>query len=135
LGDQLSYRFQIEKMIVGIEWLIEASGCDAERLRDAETLRRIFDRVVDGLSLKTIRSIWHTFPGEVGVTGLTALTESHLTCHTYPEHGAATFNLYCCRSRPEWNWSDELKRELGAKTVSVKRIERGDADVAAGVTT
>jgi S-adenosylmethionine decarboxylase len=135
LGDQLSYRFQIEKMIVGIEWLIEASGCDAERLRDAETLRRIFDRVVDGLSLKTIRSIWHTFPGEGGVTGLTALTESHLTCHTYPEHGAATFNLYCCRSRPEWNWSDELKRELGAKTVSVKRIERGDADVAAGVTT
>ena len=122
-------------MIVGIEWLIEASGCDAERLRDAETLRRIFDRVVDDLSLKTIRSIWHKFPGEGGVTGLIALTESHLTCHTYPEHGAATFNLYCCRSRPEWNWSDELKTELGAKTVSVKRIERGDADVAAGVTT
>lgn len=112
-------------MIVGTEWLIEATGCDAERLRDEGALRSVFDRVIEDLGLKAIDSIWHTFPGEGGVTALVALTESHLACHTYPEHGTATFNLYCCRTRPEWDWENELKGSLLALNVSVTRIERG----------
>jgi S-adenosylmethionine decarboxylase len=114
-------------MIVGTEWLIEATGCDAARLRDESTLRSIFDSVIGDLGLKVIDSIWHTFPGEGGVTGLAGLTESHLACHTYPEHGTATFNLYCCRTRPEWNWKDELTAALQASDVTVTKIERGSA--------
>ena len=115
-------------MIVGTEWLIEASGCDPDRLRDERRMRNIFDRVVNDLGLKTIDSIWHKFPGEAGVTGLVALTESHLACHTYPEHGTATFNLYCCRTRPEWNWEASLSSALGASAVSITKIERGRSD-------
>lgn len=114
-------------MIVGTEWLIEATGCDAERLRDQAALRSVFDSIIAELGLKAIDSIWHTFPGEGGVTGLVALTESHLACHTYPEHGTATFNLYCCRTRPEWDWEMQLKRALLASAVSVMRIERGSS--------
>jgi len=113
-------------MIVGTEWLIEATGCDAETLRDAKVLRAIFAAVINDLGLKAIDSIWHTFPGEGGVTGLIALTESHLACHTYPEHKTATFNLYCCRSRPEWEWVTNLRLQLRAADVHVTRIERGD---------
>ncbi len=113
-------------MIVGTEWLIEAADCEPEKLRDESVLRAIFDRVLADLDLKALNSIWHTFPGEGGVTGLVALTESHLACHTYPEHRAATFNLYCCRTRPEWDWKGELKSSLGAQTVSVTKIERGN---------
>ena len=113
-------------MIVGTEWLIEATGCDAERLRDERALRTVFDSIIADLGLKAIDSIWHKFPGEGGVTGLVALTESHLACHTYPEHGTATFNLYCCRTRPEWDWQGELKTSLLAGEVSVTKIERGE---------
>lgn len=116
-------------MIVGTEWLVEAIGCNAEKLRDESLLRGVMDRVVIGLGLKTIDAVWHKFDGEGGVTGLIALTESHLACHTYPEHGTATFNLYCCRSRPEWDWEGELKLALGAETVNITRIERGEINV------
>lgn len=114
-------------MIVGTEWLIEATGCDAEKLRDESALRSIFDAVINDLGLKAIDTIWHKFPGEGGVTGLVALTESHLACHTYPEHGTATFNLYCCRTRPEWDWSAKLSDALKATVVNVTKIERGTA--------
>ena len=113
-------------MIVGTEWLIEAAGCDADRLRDESVLRSLFERIVDDLGLKSVGDIWHKFDGEGGITGLVALTESHLACHTYPEHGTATFNLYCCRSRPEWNWKGELREALWAQTVSITKIERGN---------
>lgn len=113
-------------MIVGTEWLVEAIGCDATKLRDEALLRKLFAQVVDDLGLKVIDSVWKKFPGEGGVTGLIALTESHLTCHTYPEHGTATFNLYCCRTRPEWDWETNLTSALQARTVTVTKIARGD---------
>lgn len=112
-------------MIVGTEWLIEATGCDADTLRDENAVRNVLLNVIDDLGLRSIGSVWHKFDGEGGVTGLIALTESHLACHTYPEHEIATFNLYCCRTRPEWNWDGELKNAFGAESVSVTRIERG----------
>jgi S-adenosylmethionine decarboxylase len=53
------------------------------------------------------------------------LTESHLACHTYPEHGLAAINLYCCRPRPEWPWEERLAALLGATDVRVRKVERG----------
>lgn len=113
-------------MIVGTEWLIEAVGCAPESLRDEKTIRSVFSSVMTDLGLHSVGSVWHTFPGEGGVTGLIALTESHLACHTYPEYGTATFNLYCCRTRPEWNWEAQLKAAIGATSVVVTKIARGD---------
>lgn len=113
-------------MIVGTEWLIEATGCDRDALRDEATIRSVFTDVIADLGLRSVGSVWHKFPGEGGVTGLIALTESHLACHTYPEYGTATFNLYCCRTRPEWDWESNLKAAIGATDVTVTRIERGE---------
>ncbi len=115
-------------MIVGTEWLIEAEGCDENALRDIKVLREVFQRLISDLGLKTIgEGIWHQFAGEKGVTGLVALTESHLACHTYPEYKTATFNLYCCKNRPEWNWEENLCKMLGAKDVNVQKIKRGNS--------
>lgn len=113
-------------MIVGSEWLIEAAGCPADKLRDAAALRRVFSSIMTDLDLKSVGEVWHKFHGEGGITFLVALTESHLACHTYPEHGIATFNLYCCRTRPEWDWDANLRELLGADSVTVTKIERGE---------
>jgi S-adenosylmethionine decarboxylase len=115
-------------MIVGTEWLIEAEECNENRLRDETLLRAVFSRIIGDLGLKTLgEPQWHKFGGEGGVTGLLMLTESHLACHTYPEHRIATFNLYCCRTRSEWNWEANLKEILGAMNVNITKIERGNS--------
>jgi len=64
-------------------------------------------------------------PPGAGLTGMYLLAESHLTCHTYPEHGVATFNLHCCRARPRWGWEAALRQALGATTVTVRELRRG----------
>ncbi|MEQ1921937.1 MAG: adenosylmethionine decarboxylase [Pyrinomonadaceae bacterium] len=115
-------------MIVGTEWLIEATGCDTAALRDETAIRSILSNVIADLGLRPIGSVWHKFEGEGGVTGLIALTESHLACHTYPEHGTATFNLYCCRTRPEWDWETSLQNAIRAQRVTVTKIERGETE-------
>ncbi|MCA1593464.1 MAG: S-adenosylmethionine decarboxylase [Acidobacteria bacterium] len=110
---------------VGTEWIVDAVGCRAEALADAGILDAVFRRVVAELNLKAVgEAQWHKFPEPGGVTGLLMLTESHLACHTYPEHGVATFNLYCCRARPEWPWVERLTEMLGASKVTVRVCER-----------
>jgi S-adenosylmethionine decarboxylase len=114
-------------MIVGTEWLIEAFACDAQRLRELRVLKDVFSLIIKDLGLKVVgQPNWHKFGGEGGVTGLTMLTESHLACHTYPEFQTATFNLYCCQSRPEWNWEEKLQKMIGAKKIKITKIERGN---------
>lgn len=115
-------------MIVGKEWLIEATGCDGDALRDEKLVRGILDRVIADLGLKAVGTVWHKFDGEGGVTGLIALTESHLACHTYPEYGTATFNLYCCKERQRWDWESNLKSDLSADNVMVTEFERGGVE-------
>jgi S-adenosylmethionine decarboxylase len=112
-------------MSLGTEWVIDASGCDAESLADIKLLKSIFDRVIYDLDLHVLGEItWHKFPGPGGVTALALLSESHLTCHTYPEFGAASFNLYCCRNRTTWPWEKILREVLGATEVNVRTFER-----------
>lgn len=109
----------------GCEWMVDAAGCDPSTLRSREALARVFAAVIGDLELTPLQECWHVFPGEAGVTGLVLLSESHLTVHTFPEHGTATFNLYCCRSRPAWAWSSALQSMLAAQHVLVRTAGRG----------
>lgn len=120
-------------MTLGTEWLIDASGCDAAALADLDRLRAVFNRVIRDLELNVLGEIaWHQFDHPGGVSGLALLSESHLSCHTYPEFGAATFNLYCCRERTSWSWETTLKEMLGATDVKVRVFERMIQESAAG---
>jgi S-adenosylmethionine decarboxylase len=123
-------------MTLGTEWLIDASGCDAAALADLDRLRAVFDRVIRDLNLNVIGDIaWHQFDHPRGISGLAMLSESHLTCHTYPEFRAATFNLYCCRNRASWSWEATLREMLGATEVNVRvfrRMTHEDASARAG---
>lgn len=113
-------------MTTGQEWLVEIGGCSAERLRDARALAALFDTLVHGLELTVIGSPqWHVFPEPGGITGLALLSESHLSIHTFPEHGYAALNVYSCRVRPVPDFQRLLAESLGAATVSVREVKRG----------
>ena len=61
-----------------------------------------------------------------GITGVALLAESHFAVHTFPEHGALTLNLFCCRPRPDWDVAGEVGRFVAAPSfaVSVRRLDR-----------
>jgi len=106
--------------------VVDAFGCHADRLSSIEAVRLVFDRAIEGLQLKPIGVPgFHAFPGHGGITGFVMLSESHLSCHTFPERGFAAFDLFCCRERPDWDWEGELARAFGAQRVTVRTFLRG----------
>lgn len=109
----------------GREYVVEAYGCDPVRLADVRALRQLFDAIVDDLALNPVADAqWHRFPAPGGVTGLLMLGESHLTVHTFPEHESLCMNLFCCRPRPDWDFSKRLSELVGARDVRVRRLDR-----------
>ena len=113
-------------MTTGLETIVDATGCSAGALSDLTVLRGLCERIVGDLELQVVgKPQWHAFPGPGGVTGLYLLSESHLACHTYPEFGLATFNLYCCRERVAWDWRRWLQQILGAERIEVRIVPRG----------
>ncbi|MEZ4400584.1 MAG: S-adenosylmethionine decarboxylase [Kofleriaceae bacterium] len=112
----------------GTEWIVDARGCAPAQLRDPAALTSLCDGVVAALGLTVIGAPQvHHFGGPGGVTALYLLAESHLACHTFPETGIATFNLYVCRPRPAPAWAALLTAALGAATVDVTTLARGGA--------
>jgi S-adenosylmethionine decarboxylase len=110
----------------GVEWIVEAFGCRPEALRSEVALRALFDRAVAELALKPLAPpAIHLFPEPGGITGVLLLSESHLTCHTFPESGYLALNLYCCRPRPRWDFASRCREAFGARRTEVLELRRG----------
>lgn len=108
----------------GIEWLVDARHCAADRLRDRDAIVGLLDRVVAEMGLHVVTTAVHVFDGAGGITAMYLLSESHLTIHTFPETGTATLNAYCCTPRPAARWQVLLAEALGAREVAVREVPR-----------
>jgi S-adenosylmethionine decarboxylase len=109
----------------GIEWVIDAHGCDAEALRSPEALRDLFDLIILAMLLRPVgETQWHQFPTTGGITGLCLLAESHIACHTFPEFGSLCLNVFCCVPRQPWDFEKALKAGFGASSVTVRTVRR-----------
>jgi S-adenosylmethionine decarboxylase len=109
----------------GVEWIVDAEGCDAASLRSLDVMRRLFDELISELDLRTIgETHWHQFPVTGGITGLSLLAESHLAVHTFPEFNSLCLNLFCCVPRKTWDFESHLKNLLSAQSVHVRQLQR-----------
>ena len=116
----------------GREWIVDAAECDPAALASLPALQALFARLIAELALRPVgETVWHVFPAPGGITGLCLLAESHLTVHTFPEHGALCLNLFCCTPRSECDFAAVLAETVGAARVDVRSMRRSYADVSA----
>lgn len=112
---------------LGRHWLIELYQCKAFVLREVEAVESIMRRTAAVARANIVSGHFHQF-NPYGVSGVLVIAESHLTIHTWPEHGYAAVDIFTCSPDlriPEA--IDELQQAFGAARSEVRLIRRGAA--------
>lgn len=105
--------------------LLEFHGCDVERIKHPGTVKKLLCEAVSQGGGTIVKTVFHAF-SPYGVSGVVVITESHVTIHTWPEHGYAAVDIFSCSKKLEHKKIRELlKRELGAKRVTGRTFRRG----------
>ena len=112
------------KGAVGTHFLIEFYGCDARRLNDERFLRRAVSDTADAAGLNVVGIISHKFKPR-GVTVVAALSESHLSLHTWPETRYCAADIFTCSPKSPAKAVSLLARTLRAERKKEKKLARG----------
>ncbi|MBM2577788.1 adenosylmethionine decarboxylase [Jannaschia sp. Os4] len=105
-------------MVMGRHLLLEHAG--GRGLTDAALLERAMRAAAAAGGATVLSAHLHPFPGG-GVTGVLLLAESHVTVHTWPEHGYAAFDLFLCGAAEVERAADALDAMLAPER-SVRRV-------------
>jgi S-adenosylmethionine decarboxylase len=109
---------------LGKHLLVEYRDCDRETLNNPSRIEQLMRRAALEASATVVASVFHPFSPQ-GVTGVVVVEESHLSIHTWPEHGYAAVDFYTCGDCRPRRAHEYLHRALGARRSEVMTVERG----------
>ena len=112
---------------LGQHSLFDYLDCPSERLRDTEAIRRALREAVLAAGGTIVTDAFHTF-SPYGVSGVVVISQSHVTIHTWPEHGYAAVDVFSCGVSLDHDCVRErIGRALGAERIETKLFARGSA--------
>jgi S-adenosylmethionine decarboxylase proenzyme len=108
----------------GRHLLIEYTGCSPDALNDVAGIRAMMETAARAANMTIVASVFQPFEPH-GVSGVVVVEESHLSIHTWPEHGYAAVDLYTCGEGDPEAAHSVLKVGLQAQFCEQMYIERG----------
>jgi len=113
---------------LGLHILADLHGIDAERIDRVEDIRNLLETAVKVADLTKISSHYYQFQPH-GATGVILLAESHISIHTWPEHGLATVDVYTCGDPTKaYRAMEYIVNTLEPKRVDKQVHERGTVE-------
>ncbi|MFT5322523.1 MAG: S-adenosylmethionine decarboxylase [Planctomycetaceae bacterium] len=110
---------------LGHHWIVDLHGCPSKLLDDHELIRNRLRETTEQFGLTLLDIVSNKFEPQ-GVTVVGLLAESHLSIHTWPEHGYAAVDIFTCGSDQNLEAACEFIAEsLQAKQSTVLRLRRG----------
>ncbi|MCB0630670.1 MAG: adenosylmethionine decarboxylase [Saprospiraceae bacterium] len=114
-----------DRNALGQHWLIELQGCDPDQLGEVPLVEEIMRRAALTANANIVSGHFHQF-SPYGVSGVLVIQESHLTIHTWPEHGYAAVDIFTCSPDLRVEAAiTQLQLDFGAAAVERKMVERG----------
>jgi len=108
----------------GTHLLADLFGCDG--LDDIDRIEAALRAAVKAAGATLLELRLHGFGAGKGVTGVALLAESHISIHSWPEHGYAAADIFLCGRTHDLDAAlAALATGLGADRCEEQRIARG----------
>ncbi|WP_018931291.1 adenosylmethionine decarboxylase [Gracilibacillus lacisalsi] len=110
---------------MGRHVIAELWECNIDMLNDIERLERTFVNAALKAGAEVREVAFHKF-APFGVSGVVIISESHLTIHSFPEHGYASIDVYTCGDIIDPNVAVAyIEEHLEAKSTEKMEVPRG----------
>lgn len=110
---------------LGQHLLVEMHACERAALDDLAGVERAMLEAARAAGATVLDHRFHRFAPQ-GVSGVVLIAESHLSIHTWPEHGYAAVDLFTCSPALAQDRAvDVLRARLGCARLTRQVIERG----------
>lgn len=110
---------------MGRHVIVELWGCNIDKLNDMGLIERIFVDAALKAGAEIREVAFHKFAPQ-GVSGVVIISESHLTIHSFPEHGYASIDVFTCGDIIDPNVAaDFIAEALECKSYDRVEIPRG----------
>ncbi|WP_246589108.1 adenosylmethionine decarboxylase [Desertibacillus haloalkaliphilus] len=117
---------------MGRHVIAELWDCDIEKLNNMNFIEQTFVDAALEAGAEVREVAFHKFAPQ-GVSGVVIISESHLTIHSFPEHGYASIDVYTCGDIIDPNVaSNYISKALGAKKSEVVEVPRGIGPIKVG---
>lgn len=121
----VSSLFSEEYLFKGKHFIASYQDCDLRALSHLEELLATMEKATRASGATLLDKISYVFPPN-GLTAVFLLSESHLSIHTYPEHGSCFIDLFTCGDHCSAVGFHEILMEyLKPKQVCAKLFLRG----------
>ncbi|HEX3798236.1 MAG TPA: adenosylmethionine decarboxylase [Verrucomicrobiae bacterium] len=110
---------------LSLHTLLEFYDCNPAELKHSRQVKTLMHESVLKGGGTIVKEVFHNF-SPYGVSGVIVITESHVTIHTWPEHGYAAVDIFSCSAKLDHDAiRDALKRGLSSARVKSKSFSRG----------
>lgn len=116
--------------IFGKHLTFDAYGISKTKLSKAEIVFDLLNVLPARLKMKKLTTPYVVIArperkSDWGISGFVMIYESHISCHTWPEKGYISMDVYSCKDFNEQQLLDFLKKFWRPKRVEVQTILRG----------
>lgn len=84
----------------GIHHLVEFFGCCPHQINSQDFWETILDSALEGADIQILNRHFYCFTPH-GITGYFLLSASHISVHTWPEHGYVACDVFSCGDENE----------------------------------
>jgi S-adenosylmethionine decarboxylase len=108
---------------MGRHLLLEVYGVEFNLLNDAILLQEVMEKGINRAGMTILNIFQHCFYPQ-GCTIVIALSESHVSCHTWPENGCIAIDVYTCGEGNPRLIALELLKYLNSDHYKLREISR-----------
>jgi S-adenosylmethionine decarboxylase len=108
---------------MGNHLLLEVYDIEHNLLNDGIALQEVMERGIKRAGMTILNIFQHCFCPQ-GVTIVIALSESHVSCHTWPEEGCIAIDVYTCGEGKPKLIALELLKYLNSENYKLRHLDR-----------
>ncbi len=109
----------------GVHYLLEFFGCEKEQLDSLSFMRKLLSKAIADSGITVLNKHFYKFSPH-GITGYLLLSASHISIHTWPEHGYAACDVFSCGGEYETREIvKHIKSQLRHEKIKTRKLKRG----------